>query len=244
VAEERTEEELIEALKIWWQENGFKAIAAIVLIVGGYFGWQSWQQNLAVQSEEASNHWQASMDVVMTQQAGQTLDTAQQKIVNDNADKLKADFSGTAYAHLAAALKAKLAVEGGDLDTAADELQWSLDNGSSEAAKILMRLRLARVEAARGNVEMALEMLQGVNSGAHKSSYEEAKGDFYLQLGNTEAAYSAYDAAIVANKSTDQIVGNVLELKIGQVRPAQKPEVLPSSEEASVATDMASEGGQ
>jgi predicted negative regulator of RcsB-dependent stress response len=184
------------------------------------------------------------MDVVMTQQTGQSLDTAQQKIVNDNADKLKADFSGTAYAHLAAALKAKLAVEGGDLDSAADELQWSLDNGSSAAAKILVRLRLARVEAARGNIEMALEMLQGVNSGAHKSAYEEAKGDFYLQLGNTEAAYSAYDAAIVANQSTDQIVGNVLELKIGQVRPAQKPVVLPNSDEASVATDMASEGGQ
>jgi predicted negative regulator of RcsB-dependent stress response len=100
------------------------------------------------------------------------------------------------------------------------------------------------VEAARGNIEMALEMLQGVNSGAHKSAYEEAKGDFYLQLGNTEAAYSAYDAAIVANQSTDQIVGNVLELKIGQVRPAQKPVVLPNSDEASVATDMASEGGQ
>ncbi len=244
MAEERTEEELIEALKIWWQENGIKAIAAIVLIVGGYFGWQSWQQNLAVQSEEASSLWQASMDVMATQQAGQSLDMVQQKVVNDNADKLKADFSGTAYAHLAAALKAKLAVESGDLDTAAAELQWSLDNGPSEAAKILVRLRLARVEAAQGNVETALEMLQGVNSGAHKSAYEEAKGDFYLQLGNTEAAYSAYDAAIVANQSTDQIIGNVLELKIAQVRPAQKPEVLPASNEASADTDVVSEDSQ
>jgi len=51
VAEERTEEELIEALKIWWQENSFKVIAAIVLVVGGYFAWQSWQQNLTVESQ-------------------------------------------------------------------------------------------------------------------------------------------------------------------------------------------------
>ena len=233
MAEERTEEELIEALKIWWQENSFKVIAAIVLVVGGYFAWQSWQQNLTVESEEAS-----------TQRAGELLDSAKQQMVNGNADTLKADFSGTAYAHLAAALKAKLAVESGDLELAATELQWSLDNGPSMAAEILVRLRLARVEAARGNVELALQMLQGVNAGAHKSAYEEAKGDFYMLLSNADAAYTAYDAAIVANKSSDQIVRNVLELKIGQVRPAQAPQVLINSDEASAATDMAGEGSQ
>jgi predicted negative regulator of RcsB-dependent stress response len=245
VAEERTEEELIEALKIWWQENSFKVIAAIVLVVGGYFAWQSWQQNLTLESEEASSLWQSSIDIVATQRAGELLDSAKQQMVNGNADTLKADFSGTAYAHLAAALKAKLAVESGDLELAATELQWSLDNGPSMAAEILVRLRLARVEAARGNVELALQMLQGVNAGAHKSAYEEAKGDFYMLLSNAGAAYTAYDAAIVANKSSDQIVRNVLELKIGQVRPAQvPPQVLLNSDEASAATDMAGEGSQ
>ena len=38
MAEERTDEEQIEALKLWWAENGMKTIAAIVLVVGGYFG--------------------------------------------------------------------------------------------------------------------------------------------------------------------------------------------------------------
>jgi predicted negative regulator of RcsB-dependent stress response len=244
VAEERTEEELIEALKIWWQENSLKVIAGIVLVVGGYFGWQSWQQNLTVESEEASSLWQSSIDIVATQRAGELLDSAKQKMVNDNADILKADFSGTAYAHLAAALKAKLAVESGDLELAATELQWSLDNEPSMAAEILVRLRLARVEAARGNVELALQMLQGVNAGAHKSAYEEAKGDFHMLLGNADAAYTAYDAAIVANKSSDQTVRNVLALKIGQVRPAQAPQVLINSDEASAAKDIADEGSQ
>ena len=34
MAEERTEEEQIEALKAWWDENEIKTIAAIVLVVG------------------------------------------------------------------------------------------------------------------------------------------------------------------------------------------------------------------
>ena len=66
-----------------------------------------------------------------------------------------------------------------------------------------------------------------------------------MLLSNADAAYTAYDAAIVANKSSDQIVRNVLELKIGQVRPAQvPPQVLLNSDEASAATDMAGEGSQ
>ena len=48
----------------------------------------------------------------------------------------------------------------------------------------------------------------------------------------------------MANQSTDQIIGNVLELKIAQVRPAQKPEVLPASNEASADTDVVSEDSQ
>lgn len=244
MAEERTEEEQIEALKAWWDENGIKTIAAIVLVVGGYFGWQYWEQSAVTQSEQAAALWQETTDVMATAQQGQSLSQAQQKIVNDNANLLKANHSGTAYAHFGAALKAKLAVENGDLDAAATELQWSLDKGSDTATETIMLLRLARVEAARGNTEQALELLQGVDPGAHKSAYEEAKGDFYMQLNNPDAAYTAYDSAIVSNQSGDAIVRNVLELKIGQVRPAEVPTQESPAEEPIMGTEMGNEGNE
>ena len=42
MADHITEEEQIEALKRWWDENGKQVVLAIVLTVGGYFGWQAW----------------------------------------------------------------------------------------------------------------------------------------------------------------------------------------------------------
>ena len=73
-----------------------------------------------------------------------------------------------------------MAVDNQDLDTAASELQWALDNSPAPATERLVRLRLARVEAARGNIDSALQMVQGIDAAEMKSAYEEAKGDFYL----------------------------------------------------------------
>lgn len=219
MAEERTDEEQIEALKAWWDENGFRTGLAIILLLGAYFGWQTWEGKLASESEIASKIWQETMDILATEDSGRTLGLDQKIAVNEKADQLKLEFSGTAYAHFAAAMKAKLAVEKGDLELAAEELQWSLDNGAEKASEIIIRLRLARVESARGNTELALEMIQGVDSGAHKSAYEEAKGDFYIQLGDSESAFTAYEAAVMSNESTTPASRNILELKIGQVRP-------------------------
>jgi len=64
VADHLTEEEQIEALKAWWAENGVKTLVSIVLIVGGYFSYQSWDQNKQLQAEIASGIWQNSMDIV------------------------------------------------------------------------------------------------------------------------------------------------------------------------------------
>jgi len=226
VADHLTEEEQIESLKAWWAENGVKTLVSIVLIVGGYFGYQSWDQNKQLQAEIASSIWQNSMDIVSSQAPGENFLPEQQTAINNDADQLKNDHAGTGYAHFGAMLKAKIAVENDDLETAAAELQWSLDNNPEPATEMIVRLRLARVEAALGNVELALEMVQGIDFGTHKSAYEEAKGDFYLLLDNTEAAYTAYDAAIASNESNDPIVGNILELKIGQVLPVATPDAI------------------
>lgn len=219
MAEEKTDEEQIEALKAWWDENGTKTLAALVLVIGGYFGWETWSNNIQLQSQQASDLWQDTIDMVEGKSA-RDVAVDQMILVGSNIDKLKQDYGDTAYGHFAAALRAKLSVEMGDLDTAADALQWSLDNSSDEATQIITRLRLARVEAARGNFDLALKMVQEVDSGSHRAAYAEATGDFYVQLGDGEAAYSAYESAIAASQSADTTTRNVLALKISQVAPA------------------------
>ena len=96
-----------------------------------------------------------------------------------------------------------------------------MDSDPTPETERLVRLRLARVEAARGNLDSALQMVQGIDSADMKSAYEEAKGDFYLQQGNTAAAYTAYESALAANQSSDTMISNILQLKISQVKPAE-----------------------
>ena len=46
-----TEEQQVEAIKKWWQENGKSLIAGIVIGLGGIVGWQGWQTYQIEQAE-------------------------------------------------------------------------------------------------------------------------------------------------------------------------------------------------
>ena len=221
MADHLSEEEQIEAFKRWWAENGLQTILGVVLIVGGYFGWQSWQQAQQEQAGQASELYMDMIDIVSSQAAGEQLSIAKRVAVEASADQLKQDFAGSGYAQFAALLKAKLAVDSNELDAAVAELQWVLDADPEAETERLAKLRLARVEAARGNVDTALQMVQGVDPAEMKSAYEEAKGDFYVQQGNIDSAFSAYQAALAANQSSDPMVGNLLQLKLSLVQPAE-----------------------
>jgi predicted negative regulator of RcsB-dependent stress response len=223
VADHITEEEQIEALKRWWEENGKQIILGLALIVGGYFGWQAWTDHNVEQSSAASLTYQEMLDNLAGLNPGETLAEDKQLAVNLLADKLKAEYGDTQYAVYAAMAKAKLAVEGDDLNAAVSELQWAMDNADEISASIA-RLRMARVEAARGNLDTALQLVQGVDVGEMKSAFDEAKGDFYLEQGNTGAAFTAFQSALANDASSDASVRALLELKIGLVQPAQLEE--------------------
>jgi len=223
VAEDITEEEQIEALKRWWAENGMQTVLAVVLVTGGYFGWQFWGTHQQEQMTEASEVYREMIDVIAGQQPGSLLSDAQQAQVNGIADQLKDDYSSSAYAQFGALVKAKLAVDINDLDSAATELQWAMEANPEAPTQRLIRLRMARVEAARGNIDEALKMVQTGDPAEMKSAYEEAKGDFYLQLGNSDAAFTAYQAALLSNESADKMVSNLLQLKMSAVLPAEAP---------------------
>jgi len=220
VADHLSEEEQIEAFKGWWAENGLQLVAALVLVVGGYFGWQFWQDRQQTQIEQASDLYVEMIDIVSSQSDGGRLALEKEVAIGKLADQLKEEYASSGYAQFAALLKAKLAVDNKELDLAAAELQWAMDNDPTAETERLVRLRLARIEAARGNIDSALQMVQGVDAAEMKSAYEEAKGDFYLQQGNTAAAFTAYESALTANQSSDTMISNMLQLKISQVKPA------------------------
>jgi len=219
VADHITEEEQIEALKRWWDENGKQIMLAIVLTVGGYFGWQAWTDHLDDQTAAASLVYQEMLDNMDKVAPGEALDADKQAEISQLAETLKQDYSNTQYAFYAALIKAKLAVESADLSAANTELRWAMDNADEAVNENIARLRLARVEAAAGNLDAALQLVQGVDAGEMKSAFDEAKGDFYQQQGNSGAASSAYEAAMMGVDAGNSSASQLLQLKISQVQP-------------------------
>ena len=96
------------------------------------------------------------------------------------------------YARFAAMQMAAIAVEGGDLAAAEDQLRWALSNEdvNSELGQ-LIQLRLARVLADGGDEAAALAILNSGN-GAYPAAYAAARGDIHLAAGRAEQALAAY----------------------------------------------------
>jgi len=190
-----TEEEQLEALKRWWNENGKATLVGVVLAVGGYFGWQGWQDHQRSQAESASLIYQNLVEATITT-AGESLAEDKRATAAHLAGQLKSDYRGSQYAQNAALFMAKLAVEANELDKAVEELNWVLDQNPSQGIELLTRLRLARVQASQGAYDKALAILAAAEPETFAAAFAEVRGDIYLAQGKTSEARGAYQLAL------------------------------------------------
>ena len=161
------------------------------------------------------------MMVAADVEPGDKLSMAQEASVTELAGNLRGEYTNTQYARYGALLLAKIAVEKNDLDSAAEQLQWVVD-GADEGLGLIAKLRLARVEAARGNLDLAISILN-VDAKTLTSAYAEARGDLYLLKGDKSAAYESYQQALQQVAVADSQARSLLELKLNQVAPTMEP---------------------
>ncbi len=194
---DRTEEEQIEAIKQWWDENGKSILIGIAVALAAIFGYQGWQNRVQTTGEAASAIYEDMTAAIVMDSPFATMTEEQRSTGRFLANQLKTDYADSAYAKFAALFLAKLAVDEENFTTARDELNWALDSGLDESLDVLTRIRLARVQLALGESEAALESLANVEPGEHRPSYEEVRGDIYMTLGDKTLAREAYQRALV-----------------------------------------------
>ena len=212
----RTEEEQVEALGRWWKENGRSMAVAVVVALGGVFGWQAWQANELRQQEQASDLYQALLQAIGTQDV---MPGSQGAIAP--AEQLKSDFGRTTYAQFAALQLAALAVNEGKLPDAEAQLRWVLGKAEkgSDIAQVA-QLRLARVLAASGATDQALAILAEAEPGAYGASYAAAKGDILLAAGRNDEARDAYSLAVASAAGSGQGLNlSALQQKLQSLTP-------------------------
>ncbi len=185
----RTEEEQVEALRRWWNENGRSIVVAIVVALAAGFGWQGWKSLQSDEAGAASDKYQAFM-----RNLGGT-DEASIIAAEQLALEIKSDYSSTTYAQFAALHLARMAVFSGDLPAAESELRWVLSKAdkNSEVGTIA-QIRLARVLASTGDTEQALTILDSIGD-SYEGVRSLARGDILLAAGDEEGARLAYAGA-------------------------------------------------
>ena len=183
MAEMRTEEEQVEALKRWWNENGKSLLAGIAIAILGVVGWNYYGDMQQQEAETASAYYQRLLGNASASQMGAT----ERSAIKQDAQTLKDEFSDGAYAQYAALMLAKVAVAENDLEKAETELRWLLSNAEESALVELANVRLAQVLQAQNRLDQALALVQDKND-AWQGRRLEVKGDILLAQGDQSGA--------------------------------------------------------
>lgn len=199
MAEMRTEEEQVEALKGWWKENGKSLLFMIAIALSAVFAWKTWQQKQLTDAENASITYQNLLDAV----SGAVNSGDEGQIVTSQhlAQQLKADYEKTEYARFAALLVAKVAVDQKDYTKALSELDWVLVHEPGSEMRNITLLRKARVYQAMGEFDKGLDTIKGLKDKEFSGSVYELKGDLLLASGESSGARDAYQQALKASES-------------------------------------------
>ena len=212
------EEESIEAIKKWWDENGKQLIAAVIVVFGGYGGWSLWQNTELVASQMASDLYEEILEISVVEAGDSTTEQERSDIVRI-ANELMEFHSESVYAQYGALFATQQHVFNNNLDAAEAALDWILENpqssmfGSEDQGLILtVTLRLARIVLSKGDAERALGIVNNVIPGSFEAGYAELRGDIYSALGRYVDARDSYVAAQQAGS-----VSEVLQLKLSEL---------------------------
>ncbi|KKM16533.1 hypothetical protein LCGC14_1684920, partial [marine sediment metagenome] len=130
MAEMRTEEEQVEAIKNWWKRNGSALLIGIGAALAIVFGWQAWENHQEQQRAEAASQF-ATLLNAFTNQADETSG----ETVAFVAKTLREDYTDSAYAIYGNLILARQQlVEENDAEAAIDSLQWALEKAGDHKA--------------------------------------------------------------------------------------------------------------
>lgn len=217
----QSDEEQVEQLKKWWQENGKSLVAVVAISIAGVVGFNLWKNHKAETLDAASLKYQEIVKAANTPGGDNALKA---KNILHLTDTMKDEFGGSTYSHYAALLAAKVAVDGGDLAAAQEQLKWVVSQESEPTTHELAILRLAKVQFAQDKAEGTLKLLNSITPEVYPAGFAELKGDIYLAQNDKAQARQNYTKAIELQQQPGKQVNRLLQMKADNL--AQVPEAL------------------
>jgi predicted negative regulator of RcsB-dependent stress response len=212
MAEMRTDEETVQAIKDWWKKNGTSLLLGVGAALAIVFGWQAWQNQQVQYRTEAASQF-ANLINTYTDES----DENRAETVEFVANNLREDYSDSAYAVYGSLILAKQQlVEQDNVEAAVSTLEWANSQAdSSGPLALVIRSRLARAQLGLEQYDAALTTLDGAaNADSFEAIFSELRGDVLLAQGNRDGAREAYLKA--RDRGAEQR-NAVLELKLADL---------------------------
>jgi predicted negative regulator of RcsB-dependent stress response len=203
--EDLSEKEQIEAMRTWWKENGRYVISGIVLGVAILVGWNRWQDYQQTTRLEAS----ALYETLTSDVDDGDLDAAE-TVATDLYD----NYASTTYSALARLAMAKLYMEKGRDQDAADTLKALLERGGDSELQMVGRLRLAKIYLYQEKPEEVAGLLSGYEESSFSARYDEVLGDAYAALGQIAEASAAYERAMLDDPMDPTVNRALIQMKL------------------------------
>ncbi len=223
--EDLSEKEQIDAMRSWWKENGFYVISGILLGVAILVGWNRWQAYQQTSRLEAS----ALYETLAGEIDDGDLDASVAVAAN-----LYDDYASTTYAALARLAMAKLYMEKGRDQDAADTLNEMLTARANSELKMVGRLRLAKVYLYQDKHQEVIDLLPGFENTSFAARYDELLGDAYAALGQIEEATASYRRAMLDDVNAPTVNRALVKMKmvdLPDAAPVSEPESEPANEQ-------------
>ena len=203
-----SEKEQIEAIRGWWRENGRYIISGVVIGVGLLIGWNYWNS----QKEKAAVGASAAYETLVNEVAEGDAEAAR-----NLASDLYENYASSVYAEQARLAMAKLYMDKGRDQDAANELAALLEAGNESDAAMIGRLRLAKILLYQDKPQEAIDLLQAYRDTAFGARYSETLGDAYVALGQPHDAREAYTLALADNPNAPTVDRTLVQMKINDL---------------------------
>lgn len=195
MADHLEDEEVVERIRSWWRENGVSLVGSLLLVVGGWLGW-NWYDS-SVEQRVAASFDQFSLYVELRQAGEADTDEAAEILA-----LLDDEYEGSAGHLLSLLYRSGDAVEADEMQAAAGYLEQVVESASDGQMKELARMRLARVYLEQDRLEEAQALLNLPGGVGFLSMRNELQGDIQTRLGDLTSARASYQAAVEAEEAS------------------------------------------
>ena len=182
-----TEEEQLEAIKLFFQRYGVKLILALIFLFTAYFGWKFWQQRQDALREQAARSY-AQLSVSLSNHDGPA--------IKERALYITKQFPHTGYAELATLSLAKQYVIDKQYSQALAVLSELAQQTRTGAIANLAHLRLARIYLGEQQLDQAKAEIDLIKGDAFGAARDNLRGDVLLAQGARAEARAAYEQAL------------------------------------------------